>query len=399
MKSIKLKNSALLILVVILASACSNTKETPAASATADTTEVVENPTTVALSDLQIKTANIAFGKITNKELTATLKANGVLRVPNDKKANVTSLYGGVIKNLNVQIGDYVAKGQVIARIENPQFLQLQEEYVTNKSRIELAKQELKRQRELNAGNAGTMRNLQNATNDVGNLLTRNASLKKQIALMGINADQISNSNLRSSMLITSPISGTISNIVAKVGSYVDVSSPVAEIVDNNFLHLDLQVFEKDLPTVKVGQTIHFTVTNNPQQEYDAKIFSIGSSFENDSKTVAVHCNVINKKTGLIDGMNITGVVSLNNTTLPAVPAEAIVDAEGKSFIFVVLTDKKAADKHTNFKRVEVIKGVTSMGYTAITAIAEIGKDAQIVSKGAYFVNAKMSSGEGEHEH
>jgi cobalt-zinc-cadmium efflux system membrane fusion protein len=100
----------------------------------------------------------------------------------------------------------------------------------------------------------------------------------------------------------------------------VDVSSPVAEIVDNSQLHLDLNVFEKDLPMLKVGQIIHFRITNNSGQDYNAKVYSIGAAFENDSKSIPVHATVQGNKSGLIDGMNITAIVSLNNVTTDAVP-------------------------------------------------------------------------------
>jgi multidrug efflux pump subunit AcrA (membrane-fusion protein) len=238
---------------------------------------------------------------------------------------------------------------------------------------------------------------------------------------MGINPNSVSNSNLKSALVVTSPLNGTISNLFAKIGSYVDVSSPVAEIVDNSSLHLDLQVFEKDLPLLKIGQTIHFTLTNNPTNEYDAKVFSIGSSFENESKTIAVHCTVTGNKIGLIDGMNITGIVSLSNALTPAVPNEAIVSADGKDYIFVV-TDKKTEALHEegegeehskekeseehkndeenniNFQKIEVVKGVSNMGYTAVTFVTDIPANAQIVTKGSFFVNAKLSN-TGEHEH
>ena len=379
-----------------------------------------ETPTIATLTQEQIKAVGITLGKVENKELTATIKANGMLKVPNNNKANATSLYGGVIKTLNVQIGDYVKKGQVIATIANPQFIQLQEEYLTIGSKITFAEQEVQRQNELNAGNAGALKNLQNATAELNTLRTRKASLQQQIQLMGINPNSVSNSNLKSALVVTSPLNGTISNLFAKIGSYVDVSSPVAEIVDNSSLHLDLQVFEKDLPLLKIGQTIHFTLTNNPTNEYDAKVFSIGSSFENESKTIAVHCTVTGNKIGLIDGMNITGIVSLSNALTPAVPNEAIVNADGKDYIFVV-TDKKAEEHHEeeseehnhesedrkhsneengniNFEKIEVVKGVSNMGYTAITFVQDIPANAQIVIKGAFFVNAKLSN-TGGHEH
>jgi len=250
-------------------------------------------------------------------------------------------------------------------------------------------------------------------------LRTRRASLQQQIQLMGINPNNVSNGNLQSMLVVSSPISGTVSNVFAKIGSYVDVSSPVAEIVDNGSLHLDLNVFEKDLPMLKVGQTIHFTLTNNPTTEYDAVVYSIGTAFESDSKTIPVHCTVKGNKTGLIDGMNITAIVSLNNVTSPAVPTEAIVEADGKYYIFIKTNkepeehheegeeghDHKEAEKGkeaepkntSNFEKIEIIKGVSNMGYTAITFVNDIPKDAVIVTKGAFFINAKLSN-TGEHE-
>ena len=368
------------------------------------------------LTEEQMKAVGITLGRIEMKELTSMIKANGALRVPNNNKATITSMYGGIIKTLNVQIGDFVKKGQVIASISNPEYIQLQEQYLTVKSRIAFAEQEYRRQKELFDNDAGARKNLQSSDAELKTLRTQRASLQRQLQIMGINHANISNGNLKSGLVITSPISGTVSNIAAQIGSYVDISSPVAEVIDNGSLHLDLQVFEKDLPKMKVGQIVHFKLTNNPETEYDAKIYSIGSSFENDSKTISVHCSVTGNKAGLIDGMNITGIVSLDKSTTPAVPNEAIVEADSKYYVFIK-TDKKPEEHHEekgenvdekkvpekesttiNFEKIEVVKGSSDMGYTAITTVNEISRDAEVVVKGAFFVNAKLTNS-GEHEH
>jgi membrane fusion protein, heavy metal efflux system len=372
-----------------------------------------ETPTIATLNEDQIKTVGIQYGTVEQKQLTATIKANGKLKVPNNNKANATSLYGGAIKTIRVQVGSYVQRGQVIATIINPQFIQLQEEYLTINGKIIFANQELQRQRELNAGNAGALKNLQSANAELRTLQTRKASLQQQIQLMGINPNSLRNGKLHSMLVVTSPISGTISNVFSKIGSYVDVSSPVAEIVDNTQLHVDLNVFEKDLPLLKVGQTIHFTLTNNPTNEYDAQVYSIGSAFENESKTIPVHCTVKGNKKGLIDGMNITALVSLNDVTAPSVPNDAIVEAEGNTYIFVVTDKKPEAHKeegatgnageekdktskgNTRFEKIQVIKGVSNLGYTAITFVTEIPQNAKIVTKGAFFINASLTNTEG----
>lgn len=408
---------ATIVVLIFSFSACKNDKQNEGQSTGAKATEKAEAPheeeapTITTLTEEQIKAVGIQLGVVEQKELTATIRVNGLLKVHNNNKANATSLYGGVIKTLNVQIGDYVKKGQVIATIANPQFIQLQEEYLSTASRITFAEQELSRQKELFEGNAGAKKNLQSATAELNSLRTRKASLHQQLQLMGINPSTLSNSNLKSALTVISPLNGTVSNVYAKIGSYVDVSSPVIEIVDNSSLHLELQVFEKDLPQIKIGQTVHFRLTNNPTTEYEATVFNIGSSFQNESKTIAVRCRIKGNKIGLIDGMNITGVVSLSNVTTPAVPNDAIVNADGKYYIFVQ-TDKKAEEHHEegeeegsqkegeekkhknskNFERVEVLKGVSDMGYTAVTFVNEIPANAKIVTKGAFFVNAKLSN-------
>ncbi|ROI13453.1 efflux RND transporter periplasmic adaptor subunit [Epilithonimonas hominis] len=428
-----------LALISILAVSCGK-KDAPAEGEEKPKTEQAEEsheeaPQTIAeLTEEQMKSVGISLGTLEMKDLASTIKANGVLRVPNNRKATVTSLYGGVIKTLTVQIGDYVRQGQVIATISNPDYIQLQEQYLTINSRITYAEQEFRRQKELFDNDAGAKKNLQSSDAELKSLRTQRSSLQRQLQLMGISPGKVSNGNLRSGLVITSPISGTVSTINAQIGSYVDVSSPVLEIIDNSSIHLDLQVFERDLPKMKVGQIVQFKLTNNPEETFNAKVYSIGSSFENESKTISVHAMVTGNKAGLIDGMNITGNVSLGNSQTPAVPNEAIVEADGKFYVFVQTSKKveehaeeKGDDDHghghdegeaehghkneteagnhakeqakkMNFEKIEVVKGTSDMGYTAITPVSAIAPDAKIVVKGAFFVNAKLSNA-GDHGH
>lgn len=353
-----------------------------------------ENPDEAMLTADQIKTIGIEFGFIEQKQLTASLKTNGVLKVPNQNKASINSVYSGVIKSLLVQPGNSVSKGQTIATISNPEFIQVQSEYLSINSRMVLAEQEYSRQKELNAGNAGALKNLQAADAELKSLRTRRSSLQQQIQLMGISTASLSNGRLISVLSVRSPIGGIVSNVNVKMGSYVDLSTVVAEVVDNSRLHLDLFVYEKDLPKIKNKQTIHFTVTNNPGKEYDAEIFSLGSSFENESKAVSVHAMVKGDKTGLIDGMNITANISLDQATLPAIPTEAIVNYQGQDFIFIVdSVDTKKNETH--FKRIPVVKGTSDVGYSEITLLKDIPANTKVVIKGSFFILAKQTNTEG----
>lgn len=364
------------------------------------------NPGSTSLTAGQIKSIGVEMGLIEEKELTAALKANGTLKVPNQNRATVNTLYNGVIQTLRIQPGENVKKGQIIATLANPDFMRLQEEYVAVNDRIELAELEYNRQKELSAGNAGALKNFQTAATEMKTLRTRINTLTQQIRLMGIDPSKISSGKLVSVLSVKSPISGVVSSVTAQIGSYVDLTSPIAEIVDNSQLHLDLFVYEKDLPKIRNNQIIHFTLTNAPGKEYDARIFSLGSSFEGESKAVSVHAKVMGNKTGLIDGMNITAAVSLEKAKVPAVPTDAIVNYQGQDYIFIVAAphnqskkDEDAKGQEITFEKIPVAKGTTDIGYTEITLLKPIPKNARVVVKGAFFVLAKMTNSGGEHEH
>ncbi|MBB3971264.1 efflux RND transporter periplasmic adaptor subunit [Mucilaginibacter phyllosphaerae] len=349
---------------------------------------------TVSLTTAQIKTAGIELGKIEMKNLATAIKANGLLSVPNQNKALVTSVTNGTIKTLTVQPGNYVNKGQVIATILNPDIAQLQQASQTTQAQLTLAQQEYERQKELVAGNAAPLKNLQKAEAELAALKSTKRSQQLQLSAMGISQSATNSGRLVTSIPVVAPISGTVSEVSAQIGSNVDASTPIAQIVNNSQLHLDLFVFEKDLPKVKAGQRIHFTLTNSAGKEYDAKIYSIGTAFASQSKTIPVHAVVMGDKTGLIEGMNVTAIISIGNAVLPAVPSEAIVSNGGQDYIFMV---KKQDAKETLFERVPVAKGVSDIGFTEITPVKNLKPGSTIVIKKTFFVLAKMvNTGEEE---
>lgn len=385
-----------IILAVILLTACNKNVEKDLDHNDGEE-HFHESETEVNLTQGQIDAIKLELGEIELKELTNVIKANGFLKVPNQSKASVTSLYSGQIKSILVRSGDKVSKGQTIAVIENPNQILVQEQYLTVLDQIKMTQTEVNRQRELYAGNAGALKNLQYAENQLKMLQTQKSSLVKQLQLMGISPSSVSAKNLSAVMAVKSPITGVVGTISVDIGSYIDISSPVAEIVNNSDLHLDLNVFEKDLQNVKTGQTIHFTLTNNPEKEYDAEIFSIGSTFEDNSKAVSVHAKVKGDKTALIDGMNVVALISIGESLVPAVPVDAVVNSGAEDFIFIL--NKKEGNEYI-FEKIPIVKGVTDIGYSQITPLISIPENVQVVTKGAFFLMAKMNnSGEEGHQH
>jgi membrane fusion protein, heavy metal efflux system len=380
-----------------------------------------ENSNSVSLTAEQMKSIDIQIGSIEKKQLTASLRANGILKVPNQNKANVTTLVAGTVRSILVQTGNTVKKGQVIATVASTGLISLQEEFLDVSAKTALAEIELTRQKELQQGNATALKTLQTSEANLKSLKAKKTSLQKQLELIGINPNSLNTENMQSVVSILSPIEGSVSNVMVNIGTYVDANNAIAEIIDNSQLHLDLYVYEKDLSKLKVSQTIHFTLTNNPGREYDADIYAISNTFEPNTKAVAVHASVKGDKSGLIDGMSITALVSLASATVTAVPIDAIVNHDGKDYIFIVsdkteihdekdTSHKEEGHHHTpetgdhfegevTFERIPVARGTTDIGYSEVTLLKDIPPNSKIVIKGAFFILAKMTNQGEAHEH
>lgn len=356
------------------------------------------------LTSAQMESIHIELGQLERKQLTSSLKANGFLKVPNQNRASINASMGGTIKSILVQEGTSVRQGQSIVTISNPSIISMQEEYLSVSAKTELTETEVVRQKTLSEGNATALKNYQQAEAELKSLKAKRSSLRKQLSLIGIKAENLTADNMRELISIPSPISGVVSEIKVNIGSYVEPNHSIAEIVDNNQLHLDLFVYEKDLSKLKVGQTIHFTLTNVPGKEYDADVYAISNSFEPSTKAIAVHAKVKGNKQGLMDGMSITALISLEDATVNAVPETAIVNHNGQDFIFIVSDEENhhaenEKEEHVTFERLPVVKGTTDVGYAEITILKPIPPTTKIVTNGAFFILAKMTNHGESHEH
>lgn len=287
--------------------------------------------------------------------------------------------------------------------IVNPDVANLQQQLQTVNAQISLAEIEYRRQKELVEGNAAPLKNVQRIQTELATLKVTSNSLQKQLSAMGISIASVSSGNIVTTISVIAPINGTVSTVSAQIGSNVNPSTPIAEISNNSLLHHDLFVYEKNLPRLRSNQTIHFTLTNNPGKEHDAQIFSIGTAFVNETKTIPIHAIVKGDKTGLIEGMNITALISLGEAVLPAVPNDAIVNFQGQDYIFVL--NKKEQKKVGQtiveeffFERIPVVKGTSDVGYTEVAILKTLPPNTQIITKGAFFALAKMTNTEGHEE-
>lgn len=350
----------------------------------------------------------IEIGVIEQQNLTSVVKASGQLTVPPQNKAVVNALVGGVIRRINVIEGQQVSKGQVVVAIENPDFIRLQQDYLTSKDNIVYLAQEYERQRMLKEADAGIGKVFQQASANYAAEKSKLLTLSRQLQQIHISPSQVRKGNLITVVPVVAPISGTVGKINLSVGTFTDATSPIMEIVNNSTVFADLQVFEKDIPKISVGQNVNFILTNQKDKKVSGKVTGINKSFDPQNKSVVVHAVLNNAAPlNLIAGMYVSALIETGKQLVSAVPKEAIIKANDKSYIFVfegtekepVRKDKDDKEANKNqiqkklrFKMIEVVTGVEELGYVEIKLLEELKPNTKIVTKGAFYIYSSMQS-------
>ncbi|MNU13794.1 Cobalt-zinc-cadmium resistance protein CzcB [compost metagenome] len=329
----------------------------------------------VQLSDQQIKSVGLTTTILENKTMEKLVRLNGTVDIAPSHISSVSSIMGGHIKSINVINGSRFSKGQVLAVVEDPQFIQLQQDYLVAKAQLESARLNLNRQKDLNTSKASSDKTLQTAQADYSTLNATLKGLEEKLRIIGINAKGLSSSNIRSRINVYAPFSGFVSKILVNNGQYINPSDTLFELINPTGLLLELKVFENDINDVKIGQEILVYNNQNPEKKSKAKIISLVPSIENGGSSDAI-AKVSASNPDFIKGMYINGEVSVNSRYTLGLPSEAVVSFENKNYIFEDLGNKK-------YKMIPVNIGIYDDKFTEILKADHL-KDKKIVQKGAY---------------
>jgi cobalt-zinc-cadmium efflux system membrane fusion protein len=385
MKNLKY-NLILIAANVLFGMACGNKNQPEVTETSIDSTA----KETIVLASTQFNNAGIVVAKPVSQNINQKIKANGKLDVPPQNLVSISAPYGGFLKSTALLQGMHVHKGEVIAQMEHPDYIQLQQDYLENKSTLTYLKNELDRQQELAKEEVNSKKTLQKAKTDFEVMQARVNGLRAKLELINIDVAKLEKGAMQKVVALTSPINGYVTKVNVNIGAFVTANTILFEIVDTEHLHAEISVFEKDIHHIKIGQKVAFTLANETQERF-AKVHLIGREISED-RTVRVHCHLSKEDKDLLPGLYLTAYIDVKTSTNKTLPSNAFVDFEGKSYVF--LLSKKLKDSYT-FTRIEVEKLGEENGFTAFTSTQDL-KNKNIVTEGAYKLLSAMQGGEEE---
>ena len=370
----------------------------------------------IPLTAKQVSTVDLKMGEAVEREMDATIDAKGSLVLRAQAMGDVASLMGGIVKSISVKEGQYVHRGQVVATVENTDVVSLQREYYSAAKECELARIDMERQKLLAQNGAGIKRSLQQAQKDYHVAHANMLGIGRQLAQMGISTAAVAKGKFTTAFPLRAPISGIVSEMTASLGSYADMQTPLMKLRNTQAVECDLNVFEKDLAKIKVGNRVTLNLTNQPDVKLSGTVYGMNQYFNDNSKSVAVHVKLDaasaksylhsssdNTHGGkLFAGMYVSGKIATGSQQCLALPSQAIVNSDGKQYVFAL--NGAPSKGNYSFSRHEVTTGASDGKYTEVKLCDHLlkGKDGaagkKIVTENAYYL-ASLTGEHGEHAH
>lgn len=374
-----MKNYLLTIVVCLSLLSCSDTKQTE--------TETASNETTVALTDAQVKNAGITVASIEKQAIARLLKVNGVIDVPPQNMVSISAPLGGYLKYTKLLPGMHINKGESIAVMEDPQYISLQQEYLTAKAKLSYLQNEYNRQETLNKSAAASDKVFQEATMNYASQKVLVKSLSEKLLLIGISPNELNENTISRSIAIHSPIDGYVSKVNVNIGKYASPTDVLFELVNPQDIHLALDIFEKDIDNLQIGQKLLAYTNSQPDKKYPCEIILIGKDIS-ETRSVEVHCHFDAYDKSLIPGMYMNAEIEVSSQNDFVIADESIVTFEGKHYVFY-------EKSKNNFEMVDVEIGNSENGNTQITFKNNFTpEEKKFVIKGAYSILMKSKNTE-----
>lgn len=373
----------------------------------------------VILAKKQILLMGIESSKMESQNINGYIKVNGEVMMNQDNESKVGSIIPGRVKKIYVKEGAFVRAGQTLALIENPDLINVQVDYINAKNEYEFAKQEYNRQQKLSGDNIGSKKNFAEVETNYKRALANYKTLEEKLSTYKISKNRFDNiytdtvADLQRNYSITSPISGNVVSRMITIGQYVEPSMDMFHIVNTSSVYVDLSIFEKDLPYVRIGQKVVIETGTSSDELYEGKISFINNIFDDKNRTVKVRVNIDNKSQKLLPFMFVSAKIYVTEGSVLAVPVTSVETEGDEKYIFIKTdeteelkngenseeknnTKNKDSSNKTGviFKKVAVNTGISDDKYVEVFPLEDLKLHNEVVTKGTFYLKSELKKDE-----
>ncbi|MFZ9969541.1 MAG: efflux RND transporter periplasmic adaptor subunit [Bacteroidia bacterium] len=309
---------------------CSNQ---PVANQDEKPSSQTEDEEVLTLNSKQAQNAGLVLDTLRFLPLNREILLSGQVEAPPQNLISVSMPMAGQLRTTHLLPGMKVQKGEILAYMEDPAYLRLQENYWSTRIKVENLGAELQRQEELLRNGSGNPKTERDLRSEWRTAKVQTKALEEQLRLLGLEINQLNETQMIRQIPVRSPVQGYVTEVHHSTGQYINAGETLYELVDPSDVHLRLNVFEKDLPYLQENQKLYAYTNHQPKVEHPAHILLIGKEFAAD-RSVEVHCHFDRYDNKLIPGMYMRARLNVPTEALPAIPVAGVQYHQGQAYVF-----------------------------------------------------------------
>ncbi len=343
------------------------------------------------LATAQIKTEAATVQEIAGGATAGGLRTTGIVQSNQYKEVPVMPIAGGIVREVKVQLGDRVRRGQPLAALFSTELADAQSDYLKMLAEVEEHHQHHRRTTELVEIGAASREELEQATSAFKAAQAKLASARQKLILLGMSAkdiDALRSPNSTSSMIsIAAPSSGTIVSRAVNAGEVIEMGKELFRIADLSTVWVIAQVYESNFAQVQIGTPAVITTQAYPGRSFNGRVSYIDPRVDPQTRTAQVRIEVANPgemlKLGMFVDVGFGGSAPAITSAGPVVvvPRAAIQTIGAKQVIYV------ATDKPGTFIQREVTTGPEANGLVQVYSGVSAGE--RVVTEGSFLLRAE----------
>jgi membrane fusion protein, heavy metal efflux system len=342
------------------------------------------DPDLFAITQEQMELAGIEVGMPEQRTITTTITVNGMVDVPPESLADISAPLGGFVRRAPHYEGTFVKKGDMLVALEHPEYIRLQQEYLEVVGQYEMLALEYERQEKLHKSVAAADKVFEQTRSNFKTIQARKEGLETTLRIAQLQPETIVKKGIQQQVILRAPFSGYITRVAVNLGKQVGPEEVLYQMVDPTHMHLELQVYPRDLASIQKNQKLQYRVQGDNNWK-SGTVILVGQSVDPNTRTIRIHAHADADDKNLRPGVFIQAEIGIEETLATCLP-EGAFQKEGASYF--VFAETKAGFKRT---AVEVTK--KGQGYYAI---AKLPMPGPFITKGAYYLTEIE---EEEHEH
>ncbi len=344
-----------------------------------------ESDSLITITQAQFDAMGMVLGEPQQTTFREMVKVNGKVIASVNGQAQITSRVSGTVKSIHREIGDYVPAGSVICSIESNDYITLQEEYNAVSNSYRMAKANYERLSALYRDSIASKKDFQMAESAFKSIAAQYEALTQRLNLLKADAKEIENGKIFSILPIRAPIGGYVTQINCVIGEYVTPEKTLMTLVDIDKVYLQLNVYEKDIASLAVGQKVEFYNPNNPDSIYSAQLSKIGKAIDPEKKSIVCIADILSpRKSDFVNDMYVEAQIITGERQALGLPTEAVVKVGEEYRVYAL--QRKDGDTYL-FKSVKISVGEQSSQNIELKGDVPQG---QLLVKGVYNMPAEM---------